>query len=254
MTRTILVTGAASGIGKATADLLRMRGDKVIGLDLRDADILADLSTIEGRRSGVERAISLSGGTLDGVVACAGIAGGATDAVIAINYFGTIAIIQGLRDTLAAAATPRVAVISSGACIMPAHQPIVDACLAGDEAMAKAAAAGMDGLTYPSTKQALSRWVRQNAILPQWAGQGIFMNAISPGIVVTPMTEPMFETEKGRELIATAPPIAVADYASADDIAPLLAFLVSADCRYMVGTNIFIDGGGEIMFRGEAKL
>lgn len=45
MTRTFVVTGSASGIGAATADLLRDRGFRVIGVDLRDADVMADLST-----------------------------------------------------------------------------------------------------------------------------------------------------------------------------------------------------------------
>ena len=49
MTRTYVVTGAASGIGAATADLLKSRGNTVIGVDIRDTDIIADLTTEEGR-------------------------------------------------------------------------------------------------------------------------------------------------------------------------------------------------------------
>ena len=49
MSRTYVVTGAASGIGKATRELLLERGHTVIGVDIRDADVTVDLSTAEGR-------------------------------------------------------------------------------------------------------------------------------------------------------------------------------------------------------------
>jgi NAD(P)-dependent dehydrogenase (short-subunit alcohol dehydrogenase family) len=49
MARTVVVTGAGSGIGATTAELARARGYQVIGIDLRNADIEADLSTSEGR-------------------------------------------------------------------------------------------------------------------------------------------------------------------------------------------------------------
>jgi NAD(P)-dependent dehydrogenase (short-subunit alcohol dehydrogenase family) len=49
MSRTYVVTGAASGIGKATAERLRADGHDVIGVDVRDADVVGDLSTAEGR-------------------------------------------------------------------------------------------------------------------------------------------------------------------------------------------------------------
>ena len=49
MSRTYVVTGSASGIGRATTDLLTERGHRVIGVDVRDADVVADLSTAEGR-------------------------------------------------------------------------------------------------------------------------------------------------------------------------------------------------------------
>jgi NAD(P)-dependent dehydrogenase (short-subunit alcohol dehydrogenase family) len=49
MSRTYVVTGAASGIGKATTERLRADGHTVIGVDLRDADVTADLSSDVGR-------------------------------------------------------------------------------------------------------------------------------------------------------------------------------------------------------------
>ncbi len=50
MTRTSVVTGAASGIGKATKELLESRGERVIGVDIHDADIIVDLTTATAAR------------------------------------------------------------------------------------------------------------------------------------------------------------------------------------------------------------
>lgn len=84
MTRTYVVTGAASGIGKATKQLLQAQGDRVIAVDLADADISVDLSTVEGIATLVSETKQLSGGTIDGVLAIAGLAA-PSPATIAVN-------------------------------------------------------------------------------------------------------------------------------------------------------------------------
>lgn len=258
MARTILVTGSASGIGKATATLLRSRGCNVIGLDIQDtghgSDFIADLSTIQGRQHGIAKALEMSGGALDGVIACAGLAGANAKAMVAVNYFGTVAIVEGLRDALLASGAPRVAIVSSSAVILPSHQPLVDACLSGNETSALNETEGSDLMTYASTKLALSRWIRRTAILPEWAGSGILMSGIAPGTVRTPITAPILATAEGRAMLSEATPIGVKDYAEPEDIAPLLAFLASPDCCYMVGQTIFVDGGTETILRGENNI
>lgn len=138
MSRTYLVTGASSGIGKATAALLRTRGHTVIGADLKDSDISADLSTDDGRAVLVSRARELSGGRLDAVVACAGIAQ-FDPLTIKVNHFGAVATLEGLRPLLAAGTDPRALVISSIDSVHPTDSAIVDAALAGDEEAAVAA-------------------------------------------------------------------------------------------------------------------
>ena len=105
MDRTYVVTGAASGIGAATARYLRERGSRVIGCDLHDADVVADLATIEGRAKLVEGVIRLSGGRIDAIVANAG--GGPAETMVALNFFGAVATLEGLRPMLAASPAPR---------------------------------------------------------------------------------------------------------------------------------------------------
>ena len=103
MKRTYVVSGSASGIGAATAALLRDRGGRVIGGDLRDADVVADLSSAEGRTAAVVEVRALTD-VVHGVVPCAGVAGltGVDPAlVVSVNYFGALALVRGLHAELA---------------------------------------------------------------------------------------------------------------------------------------------------------
>jgi len=74
MARTSVVTGSASGIGKATKEVLESRGEKVIGVDLHDADITVDLATANGGAALVDRVSELGGGSIDAIYAIAGLA------------------------------------------------------------------------------------------------------------------------------------------------------------------------------------
>ena len=105
--RTIVVTGSASGMGAATVRRLADAGHRVIGVDLHDATVTADFATAEGRRAAVEQVTELAGGpdgAIDGLVTWAGLAG-LTDRpgslLAAVNHFGTVAVLEGLRPLLA---------------------------------------------------------------------------------------------------------------------------------------------------------
>ena len=60
---TYAVTGSASGMGKAVADKLRAEGHTVIGVDIKEADVVADLSTPAGRRSAADAVLAASADT-----------------------------------------------------------------------------------------------------------------------------------------------------------------------------------------------
>jgi NAD(P)-dependent dehydrogenase (short-subunit alcohol dehydrogenase family) len=91
--RNIVITGSASGIGLATKEKLEAEGDRVIGIDIRDAEIIADLSTPAGRKDAMDKALELTGGEIDGLILSAGLSGMNTpgDMTISVNYFGPVA-------------------------------------------------------------------------------------------------------------------------------------------------------------------
>lgn len=252
--RTVVVTGSASGIGRATAELLRDRGDRVIGVDLRDAEVLADLGTGEGRFDMVRRVEALAGEAVDSVIAAAGIAGAAEPRrIVAINYFGALATLQGLRPLLARSSAPRAVVVLSTAALPELaarlDDTLIDACLAGDEQTALDVAEGTAVAAYPSSKRALGIWLRQSAVRPEWAGSGVLLNAVAPGCVLTAMTTPLLATEEGRTLLAKRTPIAVQEYGRPEELAEVLAFFATLSGRYTVGQILFVDGGTQALTR-----
>jgi NAD(P)-dependent dehydrogenase (short-subunit alcohol dehydrogenase family) len=171
--------------------------------------------------------------------------------MVAVNFFGAAGVITGLRGLMRLSRAPRAVAISSSASILPSDAELVRLCLAGDEAAARRYADGHP-LAYASSKLALSHWIRRTSITPGWADAGVLLNGVAPGQVRTPMIAPMLETAAGQALLAQSAPFAVPDPASADDIAPLLAFLAGPDNRYMVGQVVFCDGGKDVLVRGEA--
>ncbi|MGP4022368.1 SDR family oxidoreductase [Actinomadura sp. 3N407] len=254
MARTIAVSGTASGIGEALAGLLRDQGDTVIGIDLRDADVRADLSGPEGRARAVAGTLELCGGTLDGVVACAGVSD-FTVLPVKVNFFGAVALLDGLRPALARAGAPRAAVVGSISGTHPVDDAVVRACLDGDEDAALAAAAkveesGAGGRLYPSSKSALAQWLRRVCVTPEWAGAGIALNAIAPGVVRTPMTTPLFEDEAMFKVMNEAVPMPLNGYAGPEVIAEALRWLIAPANTHMTGQVIYVDGGAEATLRG----
>ncbi len=117
MDRTCVVTGAASGIGAATAERLGRDGVRVIACDLHDADVIADLATPEGRAALVDRVAAASGGRIDAIVANAG--GGPAETSLQLNFFGAVATLEGLRPLMAASPSPRAVAVSSISSLRP---------------------------------------------------------------------------------------------------------------------------------------
>lgn len=249
MSRIVAVTGAAAGIGATTARLLRERGDRVIGVDLHDVDVCADLSTAEGRAAAVAGVRDLAGDRLDALVTCAGISRAGAPQV-SVNYFGTTDLVTGLRSALAASPAPRIALVGSISATHPTDAAIVEACLADDETRAleaaeQAVAAGRPHEIYSSTKAALARWLRQTSVTPEFAGAGIAMNAIAPGVVLTAMTAELVSDPQWKAVMDAAVPMPLGGYAPPEVIANALIWLIAPENSHMAGQVVYVDGGAE---------
>ena len=224
-----IVTGAGSGIGKATADLFRAHGATVIGADLKNADVTCDAGDEAAVNSLVEKVVA-DHGQLDIFFANAGISGGfdglfdqdAADwaEILRINLIGPFLAIK--------YAAPVMKESGGGSIICTAS-------VAGLRA-------GAGGAAYSASKAGVINLVKVAAT--QLTGANIRINAICPGLIETGMTEFIFDRarEKGQEdrighlnpLKRGGVPIEIANAA---------LFLASDESSYVNGQAITVDGG-----------
>jgi NAD(P)-dependent dehydrogenase (short-subunit alcohol dehydrogenase family) len=254
--RTYAVTGSASGIGAALARQLRDEGHRVVGVDLRDAEVNADLATPAGRRKAVAGVLAATE-RLDGVAAVAGIAA-ASPATVAVNYYGAVAVLEGLRPALARSPAPRAAVVSSVAALRAVDDPLLAAMLTGaeDEALSLASALADDeasregGIIYRTSKRAISLWVRAAAPTDGWARASIPLNAVAPGFVETPMTARLLGDPARRARVVADYPAPLNGPATTPEVpARLLVWLLGEANGFMTGQVIFCDGGADAIAR-----
>jgi NAD(P)-dependent dehydrogenase (short-subunit alcohol dehydrogenase family) len=248
---TIAVTGSAGGMGRALRARFEGAGHRVLGVDVRDAEVIADLSTREGRDAMIAEVARQCDNGLDGLVVAAGIHAGEAPTIVSVNYFGAIATLVGLRPLLAAARGGAAAIaVSSNSTTTQPNYPfdVAERCLAGDEEGARRAI-GDDALgAYPASKLALARWVRRHAVQPDWIGAGVRLNAIAPGFIDTPMTEGSWDFVSS---LTDMYPIPVGRPGSAEEVAALIDYLLSPAAAFFCGSVIVMDGGTDAALRSD---
>jgi len=225
--RIALVTGAASGIGAATAKRLAAAGARVYSVDLKgDVDCHADVTAAGINARLVAETIERHGG-LDILVPCAGVSAfhpleGHDDAyfdlVLAVNLTAVFRLIRDAVPALKRSRHGRIITIGS--------------------TLARFGDAGL--VAYGASKHAVLGMTRSVAC--ELGPFGITANCLQPGAIDTPMTAPAFsQMPEFRTYWENKAPLG--RLGQADDIADVIAFLASDDARFMTGQGFFVDGG-----------
>ncbi|HEX8839214.1 MAG TPA: SDR family NAD(P)-dependent oxidoreductase [Sphingomicrobium sp.] len=225
-----IVTGAASGIGKATVDLFRSEGATVIGADVNDgADIKVDAGSEDQVRNLVGQVACEHGG-LDIFFANAGISGGfATIAEQTADDWAEILRVNLIGPFLAIKHAAPLMNLRGGGSI------ICTASVAGLRS-------GAGGAAYSASKAGVINLVQTAA--QQLSGSGVRVNAICPGLIETGMTRPIYDMARaaGKERsIGKLNPLGRGG--EPEEIARAALFLASDESSYVNGTAIIVDGG-----------
>ncbi|WP_375568515.1 coniferyl-alcohol dehydrogenase [Seohaeicola saemankumensis] len=243
--KVIVVTGSASGIGFETARICTAMGATVLGVDVTkrfdhvEEFYRADLSDART----IDALVDVLPSGIDGIANIAGLPPTApAEKVLRVNLFGlkrlTLGLIPKLNDgasivnlaSLAGFGWPQAV-----AAIRAAEQADMDD-LAGFMQRHDITNAG--GRSYFFSKEALIAWTQANRWT--WRDRGIRMNSVSPGPVDTPILGDFIETLGAR----AEEDMRVMDRPGrANDIAPVVAFLLSDMTTWIRGTNIPVDGG-----------
>ncbi len=237
--RKILITGSASGIGRATAVLCAREGAKVAVLDRSAEAAEAVASSIGGAAftvdvadpgsvaSAVERAAAAMGG-LDGVVNAAGIfsSEGLTDTspelfnkILTVNITGTFLVIRAAERFLRAAKSATVVNIGSGVGLKPT---------------------GPGSTAYVASKGGVIAMTR--ALAMELAPK-IRVNVVCPGMVDTAMTEGFIMNNQGVLRPELAALYALGRAATAEELANAILFLTSDEASFITGIALPVDGG-----------
>jgi NAD(P)-dependent dehydrogenase (short-subunit alcohol dehydrogenase family) len=225
-----IVTGAASGIGKATVELLRSEGATVMGADVTDgADMRADAGSEDDVKRLVDEVVAKHGG-LDIFFANAGISGGwATIAeqtaadwaeILRINLIGPFLAIK--------YAAPAIAKRGGGSIICTAS-------VAGIRS-------GAGGAAYSASKAGVINLVQTAA--NQLYGSNVRVNAICPGLIETGMTQGIYEMARSagqEQRIGELNPLNRGGEPA--EIAQAALFLASDASSYVNGAALVVDGG-----------
>jgi NAD(P)-dependent dehydrogenase (short-subunit alcohol dehydrogenase family) len=247
-------------MGYHAAERLRRAGHTVIGVDLKSAEVVADLSTSDGRKAAAAEVLAQCHGRLDGAVLAAGVGPipdpGQCRLILEVNFFGVVELLDSWRLALAECGKAKVVVIGSNSTTTTPLVPrrAVRALLERDGTKALRAVRPFGPLApplaYAASKIAVSRWVRRQAVTPEWAGAGIRLNALAPGAVLTPLLEKQLASDREAKAIR-AFPVPVGGFGDPGQLADWIVFMMSESADFLCGSVIFVDGGSDAYIRSD---
>ncbi len=247
-------------MGRSTAEQLRWEGHRVIGVDLRNTEVQADLSTEEGRQKAIREVLEQCGGRLDGAVLAAGLGPvpGREELIAKVNFLGVVELLEGVREALATAGNAKVVIFSSNSTttipMIPDEILVAFADRDMDAVVEIAQAAGSEmgpNFAYAGSKTAVTHWMRTIGVTEEWAGQGIRINALAPGAIRTPLLEQQLNDPELAPAIR-AFPIPVHEFGKPEEVAQWAIFMLSPAANFLVGSVIFLDGGTDAYLRADS--
>lgn len=233
--RTILVTGAGSGLGLAVANMLVARGAKVVGADLEfgdnlDKSVLRRTTDVRDARGMARLAQDMRerGAPFDGLATFAGVEmPGQIDTlsdekwrkVFDVNVIGTANAVNALIPDLKAATRASVVLCSS------------QLSLSG----------GRGCVAYSASKGAINSMCRSLSL--DHALDGIRFNAVAPGATETPMMSRSFENISAEQIEQSRRRHPMHRFGNAEETATATCFLLSEEASFVTGTILPVDGG-----------
>jgi 3-hydroxybutyrate dehydrogenase len=239
--RVALVTGAASGIGRAIAERLESDGWRILAVDLApDPDgpgeqFVADIAEREANRAAVAEAVECFG-RIDAVIPCAGFQHVSSveefpedqwDRLLAVLLTSPFLLARYAWDALHASEDGRIVVVAS------VHGLVASPYKAG----------------YVAAKHGVLGLVKTLAL--EGAHAGIAVSAVCPGYVRTPLVEGQVEAQARAHGIAEErvvdevllAPHALKELIEPDEVADAVAFLLSPAGRFATGSPLVLDAG-----------